>query len=201
MHILIYTPGRLTDYSIMYGYELSRVNVTELDIRARITQIADDDTGTSEPLEPTAIMKVRDTQASKYVDVWIEFSEMFGSSDETDILTAIEKKQDDDLKMKFRSVILCTNFQGIKAQALREMAVRKQISGKTYIDRMLDQTPCPKTMDVTATSATFLEWTKEHNINPGKFITVHYTVYLTIPTQKSTASCCRGSATRGKRTG
>jgi len=90
------------------------IPVTEMDIRARIAQIADDDTGMSEPLEPTAIMKVRDTQASRYVDVWIEFSEMFGSSDETDILTAIEKKEDNDLKMKFRSVLLSTNsgYQG-----------------------------------------------------------------------------------------
>jgi len=152
------------------------VPVTEMDIRARIAQIADDDTGMLEPIEPTAIMKVRENQASRYVDVWIEFSEMFDSSDETDILTAIEKKQDNELKMKFRSVLLSTNFQGIKAQALREIAVRKQLSGKTYIDRMMDQTPCPNTLDITTTSATFLDWTKEHNLNPGKFLTDLYCI-------------------------
>ena len=54
--------------------------VTELDIRACIAEIAEDETGTLHtPIEPTAIMKVRDSQASKYVDVWIEFAEMFGS--------------------------------------------------------------------------------------------------------------------------
>jgi len=81
--------------------------VTELDIRARIAELAEDDTGTLHtPIEPTAIMKVRDGQASKYVDVWIEFAEMFGSSDETDILYAIEQKQDEVLKSKFRSVTI-----------------------------------------------------------------------------------------------
>ena len=71
------------------------------------------------------------------------------------------------MKSKFRSVALSSNFQRIKAQALREMAVKKKIQGKTYVDRIIDQRPCLNTLDVTATSEIFLNWTKEHNISPA----------------------------------
>jgi len=87
----------------------SHVPITEMDIRAQINAIADNEQGMPS-LNPTAVMKVKSSLATSHVDVWIELSEIFGTSDPDGILEKIIKQGDEELKMKYRSVALLTNF-------------------------------------------------------------------------------------------
>jgi len=120
--------------------------ITEMDIRAQLTAMAEDEQGMPS-LNPTAVMKVKSALAASHVDVWIELSEIFGTSDPDGILEKILKQGDEELKMKYRSVALLANFQNIRTQAMKKLSIRRHLDGKTYVDRLLDEKLSPKTLN------------------------------------------------------
>lgn len=70
-----------------------------------------------------------------------------------------------------------SNFGAIKDQALKEVDLLRDLSGKTYIDKLIEECPAVEnTMTVQETINTYNEWCWEQGIRPGDFMMKLYCI-------------------------
>jgi len=53
---------------------------------------------------------------------------------------------------------------------MKEISIKKQLDGKTYVDKVMDEKPSANTLSMQDTTEIFLRWNEEHQFDTGKFL-------------------------------